>query len=81
MSVQAKKVPLSLTHYLFNVVKKCKMITYFLDLEEEKIHLSKAAKISINDLPRQVPEDKARYHLYLFRHKHEGDQMDSISMT
>ncbi|GBP28875.1 Twinfilin [Eumeta japonica] len=48
------------------------------NLEEEKILLSKAANISLKNLPEQVPSDQARYHLYIFKHTHEGDPTDSI---
>ncbi|KAL4708403.1 hypothetical protein ACJJTC_019639 [Scirpophaga incertulas] len=53
-------------------------LQFKIDLEEEKIHLSKAAKISLTELPAQVPADQARYHLYIFPHTHEGDYMESI---
>ncbi|XP_063361255.1 twinfilin [Cydia amplana] len=53
-------------------------IQFKIDLEEEKIHLSKAAIIPVVSLPEQVPSDQARYHLYVFKHSHEGDHMDSI---
>lgn len=47
-------------------------------LEEERIHVSHAAKVQLADLPKQVPDDHARYHLYLFKHTHEGDYMESF---
>ncbi|XP_013189686.2 twinfilin [Amyelois transitella] len=53
-------------------------LQFKIDLEEEKIHLAKAAKISLVELPQQVPSDQARYHLYIFPHTHEGDHMESI---
>ncbi|XP_041976649.1 twinfilin [Aricia agestis] len=53
-------------------------LQFNIDLEEEKICLSKAAVIAVTDLPAQVPSDQARYHLYLFTHTHEGDHMESI---
>lgn len=48
------------------------------DVEEEKIDIAKAAVISLPDLPSQVPSDQARYHLYIFKHTHEGDPMESV---
>ncbi|XP_028179024.1 twinfilin [Ostrinia furnacalis] len=53
-------------------------LQFKIDLEEEKIHLSKAANITLAELPRQVPSDQARYHLYIFKHTHEGDHMASV---
>ncbi|KAG7299563.1 hypothetical protein JYU34_016537 [Plutella xylostella] len=53
-------------------------LQFKIDLEEERIHLSKASKISLLDLPQQVPSDVARYHLYIFSHVYEGDHMDSV---
>lgn len=48
------------------------------DLEEERIHLETADNISIEKLPSKVPETNARYHLYRFKHTHEGDYMETI---
>ncbi|EDW97621.1 twinfilin [Drosophila yakuba] len=52
-------------------------LQFRIDLEEEQIHVSRAAKVELADLPKQVPEDHARYHLFLFRHTHEGDYFES----
>lgn len=49
-----------------------------IDLEEEKIHLVMACDISLDKLPTKVPSDSARYHLYNFKHTHEGDYMECI---
>lgn len=56
------------------------IIFLFTDLDEEKIHLSKSATISLSELPSQVPSDAARYHLYIFKHTHEGDHTESIGI-
>ncbi|RVE50966.1 hypothetical protein evm_004375 [Chilo suppressalis] len=53
-------------------------LQFRIDLEEEKIHLSKAGEIQRGDLPKQVPSDQARYHLYVFDHSHEGDHLSSV---
>lgn len=50
-----------------------------LDFDEEKIHLVTAENISLNKLPSKVPENSARYHLYKFKHTHEGDFLENIS--
>ncbi|XP_015592032.1 twinfilin isoform X1 [Cephus cinctus] len=49
-----------------------------IDLEEEKIHLVMACEVSLDKLPTKVPSDAARYHLYNFKHTHEGDYIESI---
>ncbi|XP_064551059.1 twinfilin [Drosophila montana] len=53
-------------------------LQFRISLEEERIHVSNAANVELRDLPKQVPEDHARYHLYLFKHTHEGDYMESF---
>ncbi|XP_063922273.1 twinfilin [Zophobas morio] len=49
-----------------------------INIEEETIHLVIAENISIEKLPSKVPEDSGRYHLYNFKHTHEGDYMENI---
>ncbi|XP_011306146.1 twinfilin isoform X2 [Fopius arisanus] len=49
-----------------------------IDLDEEKIHLVMACDVSLDKLPTKVPADSARYHLYNFKHTHEGDYMECI---
>lgn len=53
-------------------------LQFRIDLEEERIHVSKAAVVSLIDLPRQIPTENARYHLYLFKHTHEGDYQEAF---
>lgn len=52
-------------------------LQFRIDLEAEQIHVSHAAVVALSDLPKQVPDDHARYHLYLFKHTHEGDYLES----
>jgi twinfilin-like protein len=40
--------------------------------------LVNAEILSIDKLPSKVPEDSGRYHLYKFKHTHEGDYMENI---
>nr|CAD7200376.1 unnamed protein product [Timema douglasi]CAD7395128.1 unnamed protein product [Timema poppensis] len=49
-----------------------------IDLEEERIHLSDKDNVSVNRLIEKVPSDCARYHLYNFKHTHEGDYLESV---
>lgn len=52
-------------------------LQFKIDLKEEKIHLVKANNVEIEKLPKEVPDDEARYHVYLFKHTHEGDFLES----
>ncbi|XP_049788723.1 twinfilin [Schistocerca nitens] len=49
-----------------------------IDLDEEKIHLASAGNVPVAKLSQKVPTDSARYHLYNFKHTHEGDYMETI---
>ncbi|XP_051163190.1 twinfilin isoform X1 [Leptopilina boulardi] len=49
-----------------------------IDIDEEKIHLVTAGDVSLDKLPTKVPSDSARYHLFSFKHTHEGDYMECI---
>ncbi|XP_071960813.1 twinfilin-2-like [Antedon mediterranea] len=50
-----------------------------LDVEKEEIHLSEYMDdIAANELASHVPESSPRYHLFLFKHTHEGDALKSI---
>lgn len=53
-------------------------LQFKIDLDKEEINLSKAANIELTSLPEQVPTDAARYHIYIFKHTHEGDYTESI---
>ncbi|XP_013408784.1 twinfilin-1 isoform X2 [Lingula anatina] len=56
-------------------------ITYVqlsVDLENEKICLEAAEDLAVSALPSRVPADHARYHLFKFKHTHEGDYLQSI---
>uniref|UniRef100_A0A1A9W7D2 Twinfilin n=1 Tax=Glossina brevipalpis TaxID=37001 RepID=A0A1A9W7D2_9MUSC len=53
-------------------------LQFFIDLEAEEIQVSQTGIISITDLPKQIPEEHARYHLYLFKHTYEGDYLESF---
>lgn len=52
-------------------------LQFKIDLKEEQIHLVKASNVDIDKLPKEVPDDEARYHIYLFKHTHEGDFLES----
>lgn len=52
-------------------------LQFSIDLAKETIMLQKKSVCDIEDLPSQVPEDAARYHLLRFKHTHEGDYLES----
>ena len=47
------------------------------DLENEIVILKSKGGCDISELPEKVPEDAARYHLFRFKHTHEGDYLES----
>ncbi|CAG9862572.1 unnamed protein product [Phyllotreta striolata] len=49
-----------------------------IDMNEESIHLVTAENVSLEKLASKVPKDKGRYHLFKFKHTHEGDYMESF---
>lgn len=53
-------------------------LQFRIDLEAEQIHVSHCAIVSVPELPKKIPNDHARYHLYLFKHTHEGDYLESF---
>uniref|UniRef100_A0A336KE01 Twinfilin n=1 Tax=Culicoides sonorensis TaxID=179676 RepID=A0A336KE01_CULSO len=52
-------------------------LQFRIEISEEKIHLVKAGNLEVNQLAKEVPEDHARYHLFLFKHTHEGDYQEA----
>lgn len=54
-------------------------LQFRIELKEEKIYLEEAVKMTeVTKLPKKVPSDKARYHLFRFRHTHEGDYLEQF---
>lgn len=48
-----------------------------INIKEETINHENRDNISIDALPSKVPTDHARYHLFNFKHTHEGDYTES----
>jgi len=48
-----------------------------IDIENEKVILRDSGSFSVSELPSRVPSDSARYHVFRFKHNHEGDYLDS----
>lgn len=53
-------------------------LQFRIDIEEETIHLVTAENIVLEKLPSKVPKDSGRYHLYKFKHTHEGDYTENF---
>ncbi|KAK3576655.1 hypothetical protein CHS0354_004940 [Potamilus streckersoni] len=56
-------------------------ITYVqlsINLSEETVELEEASDIGVNVLASRVPTDHARYHIFTYKHTHEGDYTESI---
>ncbi|KAK4875099.1 hypothetical protein RN001_011521 [Aquatica leii] len=53
-------------------------LQFQIDIEEERINLVSAENISIEKLQSKMPVNSARYHLFTFKHTHEGDYKESI---
>jgi len=51
-----------------------------IDADAEKITLAGTKKLSIDDLPAQVPSDEPRFHFFRYDHEHEGQHLKSIVM-
>ncbi|KAJ1109873.1 hypothetical protein NDU88_007230 [Pleurodeles waltl] len=58
--------------------KKLNYVQLKLDLEKETTELVHTNPTEIADLPRRIPDDTARYHLFLYKHSHEGDYLESV---
>ena len=51
------------------------------DIKNEEILLDDSDSIELNALPAKVPTDKASYHVFTFKHTHEGDYLESKGKT
>ncbi|XP_077982101.1 twinfilin-2-like isoform X2 [Glandiceps talaboti] len=56
--------------------KEVNYVQLSIDVKAETIELETSQAVNLPDIPSMVPEDHPRYHLYLFKHTHEGDYME-----
>jgi len=49
-----------------------------IDLDAETVVLKEVGDCTVEDLPGKVPHDEARYHLFRYKHSHEGDILHSV---
>lgn len=52
--------------------------TFLLDITKESIELATSDNIPINNLKDQIPKQDARYHLYMYQHKRNGNLTKAI---
>lgn len=76
-------IAIALSESAAQAIKDCargsyNYLQFKIDLKEEKIHLVKAVNVDITKLPKEIPEDEGRYHIYQFKHTHEGDYLESF---
>lgn len=45
-----------------------------LDLKSETIKLAQADNVDVDAISSLIPDNSARYHVFVYRHNHEGDQ-------
>ena len=60
-----------------SLLQVCVHFVQALDLAAEIINLAKSGNVEVGSLSAQVPTDAARYHLFWYRHTHEGDHTES----
>lgn len=53
-------------------------LQFKIDLDKEEIQIVKADNIDVHKLSSQVPNDHARFHIYLFKHSYDGDWLESF---
>ena len=58
--------------------KRTDYVQMSIDVKRETVNLEENGACAVADLPKKVPENVPRYHLYRFRHTHEGDALNSI---
>ncbi|XP_062327710.1 twinfilin-2-like isoform X2 [Osmerus eperlanus] len=49
-----------------------------LDIQKETIELVHTKPTEIHDLPLRIPNDTPRYHFFIFRHSHQGQQQEAL---
>ena len=50
-----------------------------IDTGREIIEFQNSSTCSVKDLPKKCPDSEPRYHLFRFKHTHEGDYTESVS--
>jgi len=58
--------------------KEISYVQLSIDVAKEMINLEKSCDLEVGQLASEVPTDKPRYHVFLFKHTHEGDYLESL---
>lgn len=57
--------------------KEVDYLQFSIDVANETVMLKEKTSFQVQELPSHVPEETARYHVYRFKHTHEGDYLES----
>lgn len=57
--------------------KRYNYVQLQVDHEQELIRLCSTEPTELKELPLRVPADVPRYHIFLYKHSHEGDYLES----
>ncbi|XP_025423418.1 twinfilin [Sipha flava] len=81
-AVSGVKFPMSVAAVtaLSKFVDSCETnyVQFYIDITKESIELATSGNISVSNLNEQVPINDARYHLYMYQHKKNGTQINSV---
>jgi len=55
----------------------CDYVQLSIDLDSESVSLERSGPMLTEQLQAAVPSDAARYHVFRFKHTHEGDYLES----
>ena len=55
----------------------CDYVQLAIDLESESVDVKRSGQMTVDSLPSAVPGDAARYHVFRYKHSHEGDYLES----
>ena len=68
---------LASVNYLLRLIDKQVLPLFIADLESECVTLIESKSLTTSELADAVPEDRARYHVFRFKHSHESDYLES----
>uniref|UniRef100_A0A3P8UKB4 Twinfilin actin-binding protein 2b n=1 Tax=Cynoglossus semilaevis TaxID=244447 RepID=A0A3P8UKB4_CYNSE len=58
--------------------KRINYIQLRLDVEKETIELVHTKPTETHELPFRIPKDSPRYHFFVFKHSHQGQQQEAL---
>ncbi|XP_068595906.1 twinfilin-1a isoform X2 [Brachionichthys hirsutus] len=57
--------------------RKINYVQLKIDPDQELIQKCSTEPTELKELPLRIPDKEARYHLFLYKHSHEGDRLES----